>query len=138
MSKLKKTALNDAHRKLGGRMIDFGGWDMPVQYAAGTIEEHMAVRRAAGLFDVSHMGEIEIRGPQALALIQRLTTNDASKLDNGQAQYSGLTYPEGTFVDDILVHRLAPDQYFLCVNASNTDKDFAWIDSHTIDFDAEA
>jgi aminomethyltransferase len=138
MSQLKKTPLNDIHRKLGGRMIDFGGWDMPVQYAAGTIEEHMAVRSAVGLFDVSHMGEIEIRGPQALDLIQHLTTNDAGKLDDGQAQYSALTYPEGTFVDDILVHRFAPDHYFLCVNASNSDKDFAWIDSHTLDYDAEA
>ena len=138
MSHLKKTTLNDAHRKLGGRMIDFGGWDMPVQYPAGTIEEHMAVRTAVGIFDVSHMGEIEIRGPQALEFVQHLTTNDASKLDDGQAQYSGLTYPEGTFVDDILVHRFAPDHYFLCVNASNTDKDFAWIDSHALDYDAEA
>jgi aminomethyltransferase len=135
---LKKTALNDAHRKSGGRMIDFGGWDMPVQYTAGTIEEHMAVRSAVGLFDVSHMGEIEIRGPQALDLIQRLTTNDASQLSDGQAQYSGLTYPEGTFVDDILVHRFAQDHYFLCVNASNSDKDFDWIRGHAGDFDAEA
>jgi glycine cleavage system T protein (aminomethyltransferase) len=138
MSQLKKTSLNNAHRKLGGRMIDFGGWDMPVQYPAGTIEEHMAVRTAVGIFDVSHMGEIEIRGPQALEFVQHLTTNDASKLDDGQAQYSALTYPEGTFVDDILVHRFAPDHYFLCVNASNTDKDFAWIDGHAPDYDAEA
>ena len=138
MSHLKKTTLNDAHRKLGGRMIDFGGWDMPVQYPAGTIEEHMAVRTAVGIFDVSHMGEIEIRGPQALEFVQHLTTNDASKLDDGQAQYSGLTYPEGTFVDDILVHRFAPDHYFLCVNASNTDKDFSWIDGHALDYDIEA
>jgi glycine cleavage system T protein (aminomethyltransferase) len=138
MSQLKKTALNDAHRKLGGRMIDFGGWDMPVQYAAGTIEEHMAVRTAVGLFDVSHMGEIEIRGPQATDFIQHLTTNDAGKLDGGQAQYSALTYPEGTFVDDILVHRFAPDHFFLCVNASNTDKDYDWICDHAGDFDAEA
>jgi aminomethyltransferase len=138
MGQLKKTALNDAHRKLGGRMIDFGGWDMPVQYTAGTIEEHMAVRKAAGLFDVSHMGEIEIRGTQALELIQRLTTNDASKLQDGQAHYSALTYPEGTFVDDILIHRFAADHYFLCVNASNVDKDFQWILSHAADFDAES
>jgi aminomethyltransferase len=137
MSQLKKTALNDAHRTLGGRMIDFGGWDMPVQYTAGTIEEHMAVRSAVGLFDVSHMGEIEIRGPQALDLIQSLTTNDASALNDGQAQYSALTYPEGTFVDDILVHRFGPDHYFLCVNASNADKDFDWIRSHAGGFDVE-
>ncbi|HEY7184696.1 MAG TPA: glycine cleavage system aminomethyltransferase GcvT [Blastocatellia bacterium] len=138
MSHLKKTALNEAHRKLGGRMIDFGGWDMPVQYTAGTIEEHMAVRLGVGLFDVSHMGEIEIRGPQALELVQRLTTNDADKLEDGQAQYSALTYPEGTFVDDILVHRFARDHYFLCVNASNADKDFEWIRGHAGAFDAEA
>jgi len=138
MSHLKKTALNDAHRKLGGRMIDFGGWDMPVQYPAGTIEEHMTVRTAVGIFDVSHMGEIEIRGPQALEFVQHLTTNDASKLVDGQAQYSALTYPEGTFVDDILVHRFAPDHYFLCVNASNTDKDFSWIDGHATGYDVEA
>ncbi|MGE0131396.1 MAG: glycine cleavage system aminomethyltransferase GcvT [Blastocatellales bacterium] len=137
MSQLKKTALNEAHRKSGGRMIDFGGWDMPVQYTAGTVEEHMAVRAAAGVFDVSHMGEIEIRGPQSLNLIQYLTTNDASKLSDGQAQYSGLTYPEGTFVDDILVHRFAPDHYFICVNASNTGKDDDWIRGHAADFDAE-
>jgi aminomethyltransferase len=137
MSQLKKTALNEAHRKLGGRMIDFGGWDMPVQYTAGTIDEHMAVRQAAGIFDVSHMGEIEVRGPQALALIQQLTTNDASKLADGQIQYSGLTYPEGTFVDDILVHRISPDHYFLCVNASNTEKDFEWIRGGAAEFDAE-
>ncbi len=138
MSQLKKTALNDAHRRLGARMIDFGGWDMPVQYPAGTIEEHMAARLGVGLFDVSHMGEIEIRGPQALELVQRLTTNDAGKLRDGQAQYSALTYPEGTFVDDILVHRFAPDHYFLCVNASNADKDFEWIRGHAGGFDAEA
>ena len=92
-TQLKKTALNDAHRKLGGRMIDFGGWDMPVQYPAGTIEEHLAVRTSAGLFDVSHMGEIEIRGPQAFELVQLLTSNDAAKLSEGQIQYSALTYP---------------------------------------------
>jgi len=119
-------------------MIDFGGWDMPVQYAAGTIDEHMAVRAAVGLFDVSHMGEIEVRGPQALELVQHLTSNDAGKLSDGQAQYSALTYPEGTFVDDVLVHRFAPAHYFLCVNASNSDKDFAWIQANAGDFDAEA
>jgi aminomethyltransferase len=136
-AQLKKTALNETHRKHGGKMIDFGGWDMPVQYPAGTIEEHMAVRTAVGIFDVSHMGEIEIRGPQALELVQYLTTNDAARLSEGQAQYSALTYPEGTFVDDILVHRFAPDHYFFCVNAANTDKDFDWIRSHASGFDAE-
>ncbi len=136
-TQLKKTALNEAHRKAGGRMIDFGGWDMPVQYPAGTIEEHLAVRTAAGIFDVSHMGEIEIRGPQALALVQHLTSNDAAKLADGQIQYSGLTDPEGAFVDDILVHRFGPDHFFLCVNASNSDKDFDWILAHAAVFDAE-
>lgn len=118
-------------------MIDFGGWDMPVQYPAGTIEEHLAVRTRAGLFDVSHMGEIEMRGPQALNAIQHVTTNDASKLANGQAHYSALLYPAGTFVDDILVHRFGPEHYFICVNASNTDKDFDWIVKNTTQFDVE-
>lgn len=135
-TQLKKTALNEAHRKQGGKMVDFGGWDMPVQYS-GTIAEHMAVRTAAGIFDVSHMGEIEIKGPQSLALVQHLTSNDASKLADGQIQYSGLMMPAGTFVDDILVHRFGPEHYFLCVNASNTDKDFDWIQSHAQGFDAE-
>lgn len=133
---LQRTALNDAHRRLGAKMIDFGGWDMPVTYA-GTIDEHLAVRKAAGLFDVSHMGEIEIRGPQALAAVQHIGSNDASKLQIGQAQYSALTTPQGTFVDDLLVHKFGDEHYFLCVNASNTDKDFQWILGHTKDFDAE-
>jgi aminomethyltransferase len=135
-TQLKKTALNEAHRKQGGKMVDFGGWDMPVQYS-GTIAEHMAVRTAAGIFDVSHMGEIEIKGPQSLALVQHLTSNDASKLADGQIQYSGLMMPAGTFVDDILVHRFGPEHYFLCVNASNTDQDFDWIQSHAQGFDTE-
>ena len=133
---LNKTALNDTHRRLGARMIDFGGWDMPVQYS-GTIEEHLAVRTKAGLFDVSHMGEIEVRGAQALALVQHVISNDASKLVDGQAQYSGLMTPLGTFVDDLLVHRLTQDHYLLCVNASNAEKDFKWIVDHTRQFDAE-
>ncbi len=134
---LKTTALNETHRRLGARMIDFGGWEMPVQYPAGTIEEHLAVRRAVGIFDVSHMGELEVRGPQALDLVQHLTCNDASKLADGQIQYSALTLPNGAFVDDILVHRFASDHYFICVNASNTDKDFAWISSNAGGFEAE-
>jgi aminomethyltransferase len=137
LKQLKVTALNQAHQKLGGRMIDFGGWEMPVQYPAGTIEEHLSVRNAAGIFDVSHMGEIEIRGPQALSLIQYLTSNDAAKLADGQIQYSALTYPDGGFVDDILVHRFSGDHFFLCVNASNSDKDYAWIVGNALDFDAE-
>ena len=133
---LRKTALNAVHRRMGGRMVAFGGWDMPVEYS-GIIAEHVAVRTRAGLFDVSHMGEIEIRGPQALKLVQYISSNDASKLADGQIQYSALTYPEGTFVDDILVHRISVDHYFLCVNASNTEKDFDWISGHVSDFDAE-
>ena len=107
-------------------MVDFGGWDMPVQYS-GIIDEHNAVRNAVGLFDVSHMGEIEIRGPEALKLIDYVTTNDAAKLQIGQAHYSGLLYEHGGFVDDILVHKVADDHFFLCVNASNQEKDFEHI-----------
>lgn len=134
---LKKTALNETHRKQGGKMVDFGGWDMPVQYQAGTIAEHLAVRTGVGIFDVSHMGEIEIKGPQSLHLVQHLTCNDASKLADNQIQYSGLMLPNGCFVDDILVHRFGAEHYFLCVNASNSDKDFDWIKSNATGFDAE-
>ena len=109
--------------------MDFGGWEMPVQYT-GIIEEHHAVRQRAGLFDVSHMGEIELRGPHALSVCQRLTVNDVSRLRDGQAQYSLLCLPSGGVVDDIIVHRLASDRLLLCVNAGNTDKDFAWIVEH--------
>jgi aminomethyltransferase len=126
---LKKTALHDIHRQIGARMVEFAGWDMPVQYA-GPIPEHMAVRTAAGLFDVSHMGELEIRGPEAEANTQRLTPNDAGRLAVGQCQYSALTTPEGTFVDDVLVYRMAADRFFLCCNASNQTKDFDWIRTH--------
>jgi aminomethyltransferase len=107
-------------------MVDFGGWDMPVQYS-GILDEHHAVRRSVGVFDVSHMGEIEIHGPEALALVQFVTTNDASKLAPGRVQYSGLLYPHGGFVDDILVHKVSDDRYFLCVNASNQEKDYEHI-----------
>jgi aminomethyltransferase len=110
-------------------MVDFGGWEMPVEYS-GIIAEHMATRTAAGLFDVSHMGEIEIRGPHALELVQHVTSNDASKLVDGQAQYSGLLTPVGTFVDDLLVHRLSATHYLLCVNAGNQDGDFDYIRGH--------
>ena len=115
-------------------MIDFGGWDMPVQYAS-LLEEHHAVRRRVGLFDVSHMGEIEIRGKDALGLVNYVTTNDAARLVAGQAQYSALLYDHGGFVDDILVHKVARDHYFLCVNASNQDKDYEHIVTHN-HFDA--
>ncbi|MFZ0338113.1 MAG: glycine cleavage system aminomethyltransferase GcvT [Terracidiphilus sp.] len=131
---LKKTALNATHRALKAKMVDFGGWDMPVEYpvtgdglCVGLIGEHMAVRTGVGLFDVSHMGEIQFRGPGALAAAQHITMNDASKLVDGQAHYSALLTPSGAFVDDILVHRLSPNDYLLVVNAGTTDKDFAWI-----------
>lgn len=125
---LLKTPLNGVHRALGARMVDFGGWDMPVQYS-GIIDEHNAVRAAVGLFDVSHMGEIEVRGPEALDLVNYISTNNAARLQNGQAHYAGLLYETGCFVDDILVHKVADDSYFLCVNASNQDKDYEHIAS---------
>ena len=111
-------------------MIDFGGWDMPVQYPAGTIEEHLRTRTHAGLFDVSHMGEIDVRGSDAIAFVNRLTSNDVTKLVDGQAQYSALTTPQGTVIDDLLVYRIAADHLLLVVNASTTDKDWEWIKSH--------
>src|SRR3954465_12079161 len=117
-SSLRATPLNSVHRALGARMVDFGGWDMPVQYS-GIIDEHNAGRNAAGLFDVSHMGEIEIRGPEAAKLTDYVTTNAVAKLKHGQAQYSGLLYEHGGLVDDILVHKVADDSFFICVNASN-------------------
>jgi aminomethyltransferase len=120
---LRKTALNATHRAHKAKMVDFGGWDMPVQYS-GIIDEHNAVRTSVGVFDVSHMGEIEIRGPEAAKLTDYLTTNSVHKLKTGQAHYSGLLYEHGGFVDDILVHKVAEDHFFLCVNASNQDKDF--------------
>ncbi len=119
---LKATALHATHRRMRAKMVDFGGWEMPVQYSS-ILEEHAAVRSAVGLFDVSHMGEIEIHGPEAGALTDYVTTNAAWKLEPGQAQYSGLLYEHAGFVDDILVHKVAEDHYFLCVNASNQEKD---------------
>ncbi len=126
---LQVTPLNAVHRQSGAKMVDFGGWDMPVQYK-GILDEHKAVRTAVGIFDVSHMGEIVIRGPQALDLVNHISSNDASKLKIGQIQYSGLLYEHGGFVDDILVHKVSDDEYFICVNASNQDKDFEHIASH--------
>src|SRR5271165_3861668 len=120
---LRKTPLNATHRRLGAKMVDFEGWDMPVLYS-GLMDEHRTVRTAVGLFDVSHMGEIEVRGPEAFHLVNYVATNDASLLKIGQAQYSGLLYEHGGFVDDILVHKVADDHVFICVNASNQDKDF--------------
>ena len=111
-------------------MVDFGGWDMPVQYPAGTIEEHLRTRTHAGLFDVSHMGEIDVRGTDAIDFVNRITSNDVRKLTDGQAQYSALTTPQGTVIDDLLVYRLAADHLLLVVNASTTDKDWEWIKSN--------
>jgi aminomethyltransferase len=123
---LKRTALNLVHREAGARMVDFAGWEMPVEYS-GILDEHLAVRTRAGLFDVSHMGEIEVRGPRALELLQSLTPNDVWRLEVFQAQYSALMYPEGSAVDDCVIHRLGPDHFFICVNAANTEKDFQYI-----------
>ncbi len=125
---LRKTALNSIHRQLGAKMVDFGGWDMPVEYS-GITAEHMAVRTAVGLFDVSHMGDIQFRGPGSLAAIQALSMNDASKLSIGQAQYSAMLYPQGTFVDDILVHKFSDNDYLLVINAGTREKDYQWIRS---------
>lgn len=134
---LKKTALNEIARQLGGKMVEFGGWDMAVQYSS-ILEEHKAVRERAGLFDVSHMGEIEVRGPQSLDLLQKITCNDVSKLEDGRIHYNALLYPNAGFVDDILIYRNAADDYLIVVNASNSDKDFAWVAEHAAAFDAEA
>ncbi len=126
---LQVTPLNTVHRQMGAKMVDFGGWDMPVQYR-GILDEHKAVRTGVGVFDVSHMGEIVVRGPQALELVDWVSSNDASKLAVGQVHYSGLLYEHGGFVDDILVHKVSDDEYFICVNASNQDKDFEHIVAH--------
>jgi len=130
---MKTTRFNELHKKLGGKMIEFCGWEMPVEYA-GIIPEHMAVRTKAGLFDVSHMGEVLVTGKDALAYVQWLTPNDAGKLAPGQVQYTALMTPESTFVDDMLVYCIGPEEYFLVVNAANDDKDFAWIAGHTKGF----
>ncbi len=129
-NELKKTPLNAVHRELGGRMVDFGGWDMPVQYPAGVIEEHMRCRTRCALFDVSHMGEIWVTGPDAIAFVNRLTTNDVSKLVDGQAHYSALTRENGGVVDDLLVYRFGPEKLLLVVNAGTTEKDWDWVASH--------
>jgi aminomethyltransferase len=126
---LKTTPLNARHRALGARMVPFGGWDMPVEYS-GIVQEHLAVRTQAGLFDVSHMGEIEVAGKDALKAVQLISTNDASRLEVGQAQYAGLTTERGTFVDDILVYRLASEHFMLVVNAGTIETDYKWIREH--------
>lgn len=126
---LRRTPLYDLHRELGAKLIDFGGWEMPVQYG-GILEEHRAVRERVGIFDVSHMGELEITGPDSLAALQWLTPNDVSRLVDGRCHYSAFLTERGTFVDDLLVYRKAPDSYMLVVNASNTPKDFEWARWH--------
>ena len=125
-TEIRKTALDARHRASQARMVPFAGWEMPLEYA-GISSEHMAVRTRAGLFDVSHMGEIEIAGKDALTAVQRIACSDPAQLQVGQAQYSGLLTPEGTFLDDMLVYRMAPSHFLLVVNAGNTVKDFAWI-----------
>jgi aminomethyltransferase len=124
---------------MGAKMVDFNGWDMPVEYPAsigcGIINEHMAVRTGVGIFDVSHMGDIRLAGPQALAAVQHISMNDASRLAVGQAQYSALLYPQGTFVDDVIVHRLGEDEYLLVINAGTREKDFNWVRDNTRQFD---
>jgi aminomethyltransferase len=136
---VRKTALNAVHRQMGAKMVDFNGWDMPVEYPAsigcGIINEHMAVRTGVGIFDVSHMGDIRLAGPQALAAVQHISMNDASRLAIGQAQYSALLYPQGTFVDDVIVHRLGEDEYLLVINAGTREKDFNWVRDNTRQFD---
>jgi aminomethyltransferase len=136
---VRKTALNAVHRQMGAKMVEFNGWDMPVEYPAamgcGIIAEHMAVRTGVGIFDVSHMGDIRLAGAQALAAVQHISMNDASRLAVGQAQYSALLYPKGTFVDDVIVHRLGEDDYLLVINAGTREKDFNWVRDNTRQFD---
>jgi len=135
----RKTALNAVHRQMGAKMVDFNGWDMPVEYpsSGGLIAEHLAVRNGVGIFDVSHMGDIRLRGPQALAAVQHISMNDASKLAIGQAQYSAMLYPQGTFVDDVIVHRLGEVDYLLVINAGTREKDYGWVRDNTREYDCE-
>jgi len=133
---IRKTALNSVHRQLGAKMVDFNGWDMPVEYSGGGIvAEHMAVRTGVGIFDVSHMGDIRLVGPESLAAVQHISMNDAARLALGQAQYSALLYPQGTFVDDVIVHRLGEQEYLLVINAGTREKDFNWVRDNTREFD---
>jgi aminomethyltransferase len=137
---LRKTSLNALHRRLGAKMVDFGGWDMPVEYpgTGGLLKEHLAVRTGVGAFDVSHMGDILIRGPEALGAVQWISMNDASKLQEGQAHYSGLLYPEGTFVDDLIVHKLGQNDYLLVINAGTREKDYDWVRKNVTRFRGHA
>src|SRR5438445_6917006 len=134
---IRKTALNPVHRAMGAKMVEFNGWDMPVEYpsAGGIIAEHNAVRTSVGIFDVSHMGDIRLSGLDALDAVQHISMNDASRLAIGQAQYSALLYPQGTFVDDVIVHRLAETDYLLVINAGTREKDFNWVRDNTRHFD---
>jgi aminomethyltransferase len=136
---IRKTALNAVHRQMGAKMVEFNGWDMPVEYPSvgGIIAEHNAVRNGVGIFDVSHMGDIRLRGPEALAAVQHISMNDASRLAIGQAQYSALLYPQGTFVDDVIVHRLGEDDYLLVINAGTREKDFNWVRDNTRQFNCK-
>src|SRR5207248_1821549 len=126
---LRKTPLHSRHCASGARMVPFGGWEMPVEYS-GIVHEHMAVRTRAGLFDVSHMGEIEVAGKGALKAVQHISSNDAARLQPGQAQYSALTTPAGTFVDDLLLYRLGGEHFLLVVNAGNIEEKYRWIAQH--------
>ena len=130
MSKLKRTPLYEVHAAAGGRFVPFGGWEMPVRYELGIQQEHEAVRTRAGLFDVSHMGEIEVSGPMAIAEVNRIVTNDVGTLEVGQAMYSPMCNHSGGIVDDLVLYRTGEDVILICCNASNRDKDFAWIDSN--------
>src|ERR1700681_1772667 len=138
---IRKTPLNALHRRLAAKMVNFGGWDMPVEYPAtgGLVAEHKAVRGSVGVFDVSHMGDIRIRSGRspggALAAVQHISMNDASQLAIGQAHYSAMLYPQGTFVDDVIVHRLGEDDFLLVINAGTRQKDIAWVRASTRDLD---
>jgi len=135
----RKTALNAVHRQMGAKMVEFNGWDMPVEYPSvgGIMAEHNAVRTGVGVFDVSHMGDIRLSGPQALAAVQHISMNDAARLADGQAQYSALLYPQGTFVDDVIVHRLGEDDYLLVINAGTREKDFNWVRENARQFNCK-
>lgn len=132
MTNLKRTPLFEVYSDNGAKTIDFGGWDLPVQFS-GIMKEHEAVRTKVGLFDVSHMGEFEVKGSESLAFLQKMLTNDLSKLQNGGAQYTAMCYENGGTVDDLIVYKKAENDYLLCVNASNIDKDFEWLESHLVD-----
>src|ERR1700722_15606555 len=143
VSELRKTPLNAVHRRLGAKMVNFGGWDMPVEYPStgGLVAEHKAVRAGVGVFDVSHMGDIRVYNESssgaARAAVQHITMNDASHLAIGQAQYSAMLYPAGTFVDDVIVHRLGDDDFLLVINAGTREKDINWVRENTASHDCK-